>query len=228
MEQKQIRVNAEISDNQSKTSSSLFAETMAEQLTKQFLSIWYKEGPDRILLIMANLTVPWKQPISEYVLKTVILPKYMNDIFDKTVKKMKEKYYPQLDKIKNEEVENLAIYVAECMLNYATAHSHRGRTTSASVEFLMESIEWPKKKLKEFKIETTEDEIWDASFIFQTVGFVDDGIYYIRNQTPFLKHNLKYGYAHGRPNAKMMEKFQKVGNSKEDADIKLLDNLIKK
>jgi len=140
---------------------------------------------------------------------------------------MKEKYYPQLDKIKKEEVEKLAKYVAECMLNYATENSHKGRTTSASVEFLMESIEWPPKKLQKFEIQTTEEDTWDAALIFQTVGFVDDGIYYIRNQTPFLKHNLKYGYAHGKPNFKKIDKFQVAGKSKEDADKKLIANLSK-
>jgi len=222
MEQKQKRAPVEVRDNQSKTSSFLFADYLLEQLPNQFLA------SPRIQLIMTNLNVPTKnnQPISEEFIRTVILPKYMNEIFDKTVKKMKEKYYPQLDKIKKEEVEKLAKYVAECMLNYATENSHKGRTISASVEFLLESIEWPNKKLQKLEIQTTE-ETWDASLIFQTVGYVDDGIYYIRNQTPLLKHNLKYGYAYGKP-SKKIEKFQVAGKSKQDADDKLLANLFKK
>jgi len=179
---------------------------------------------------MANLNITFKsnQPISEEVIKTVILPKHMNEIFDKIVKMMKEKYYPQLDKIKKEELEKLAKYVAECMLNNATENSHKGRTNSASVEFLMESIEWPNKKLQKLEIRTTEEDTWDAALIFQTVGYVDDGIYYIRNQTPLLKHNLKYGYAHGKPNLEKLKKFQLAGKSKEVADNKLIANLIKK
>jgi len=86
----------------------------------------------------------------------------------------------------------------------------------------------PKQKLQKLDIQTTEEKTWDAALIFQTVGFVDDGLYFIRNQTPLLKHNLKYGYAHGKPNLKKIDKFQLAGKSKEDADAKLLANLIKK
>jgi len=165
----------------------------------------------------------------EFALKTAddrFSPR-IKEIFDKTVKKIREKYYLQLEEIDTEkDVELLAEYVAERILAHAVKNPPVA--DQQPEDFLAKALEFlPQKKLeRHLKIRAARGKLWDAALLFQSTGLVDDDDhYYIRTQPEYWKKNLKYGYARGKPSQTESSQFQHVGKSKAGADQQLKDLL---